>query len=140
MKRRVWLRSVSRAVSPAASRGVPRAAPAPCVAIAIAVLVVACNAERQQECAKLQAALQPLGQAPSAETVKRVHDAVAAIQFQDEPLHEYATSAAATMTVLANTMDLQADPSAPDGTNDVLAAKLKELAGEQAEVTRYCSP
>ena len=84
--------------------------------------------------------MKPLGDAPSAESVKRAHDAVAAITFQDEPLREYAQGATATMTVLANTMDLQADPSAPDGTNDVVKAKLKDLAGEEAEVTRYCSP
>lgn len=109
-------------------------------AIAGTLSFVACDAQRQQECGKLQAALKPLGDAPSAEAVRRAHDAVSAIQFTDEPLHEYAKSAAATMTVLANTMDLQADPSAPDGTNDVVKAKLRELAGEQAEVTRYCSP
>ncbi len=129
-KRPGWLRT--------ALRGASRMTPA--LAIAGTLLLAACDAERQQECGKLQAALKPLGEAPSAETVKRAHDAVMAIQFQDEPLHEYAKSAAATMTVLANTMDLQADPSAPDGTNDVVKAKVKELAGEQAEVTRYCSP
>ena len=128
MRRLDWLRATLRAAKSAM------------VPIAGVFLLVACDAERQQECGKLQAAWKPLGEAPSAETVKRVHDAVAAMQFQDEPLHEYAMSAAATMTVLANTMDLQADPSAPDGTNDVVKTKLKELAGEEAEVTRYCSP
>ena len=140
MKRLDWSQTASGTASQTASGTASRAAQAAWVPVAAALLLVACDAERQQECGKLQAALKPLGDAPSAESVKRAHDAVAAITFQDEPLREYAKGATATMTVLANTMELQADPSAPDGTNDVVKAKLKDLAGEQAEVTRYCSP
>jgi hypothetical protein len=135
MKRLFWSRGASRPALRAVFVAIAAFA-----ATATAVVLVACDAERQQECGKLQAALKPLGDAPSAEAVKRAQDAIAAIAFQDEPLREYAKGATATMTVLANTMELQADPSAPDGTNDVVKAKLKDLAGEQAEVTRYCSP
>jgi hypothetical protein len=104
--------------------------------------LTACNAERQQECEKLKSALKPLESGtPSAETVKRAHDAVAAMTFQDEPLREYAKGAATTLAVLASTLELQADPSsAPDGTNEVVKGKIKDAQGEVAEVTRYCSP
>lgn len=103
--------------------------------------VAACNAERQQECDKFLAAMKPLDQATlAADSVERVRAGVAGIQFQDEPLREYARNASATLTVLSNTLELQAGDAAPDGTNDVVKDKLKEARGERDDVARYCSP
>ncbi len=103
--------------------------------------VTACNAERQQECDKLLTAMKPLDQgALSAETVDRIRASLAALQFQDEPLREYARNASATLTVLSNTLGLQADDAAPDGTNDVVKDNTKQARGERDDVARYCSP
>jgi hypothetical protein len=110
------------------------------VLVAATAPLIACNAERQQECEKFLSSFKPLDQgAPSVETVSRVHDALSATSFQDEPLREYSKNAIATLAVLSNTLVLEPDPSAPDGTTAVIEAKLKEARGERDDVTRYCS-
>jgi hypothetical protein len=103
--------------------------------------LVACNAERKQECDKFLSAMAPLDEAaPTVDTVARAHDAVTGIQFQDEPLREYAKNATATLKVLSSTLELQADPAAPDGTPAVVKEKLRQARGERDDVARYCSP
>jgi hypothetical protein len=77
--------------------------------------------------------------APSAESVAHIQSAIAAIQFQDEPLREYASSTKSTLQVLANSLETQASPTAPDGTDDLVKAKLKEARGEREDVARYCA-
>jgi hypothetical protein len=101
----------------------------------------ACNVERRTECDKFLSALKSLDpSAPTVETVGRVHDALVAIQFQDEPLREYAKNAAATLTVLSNTLALGADPLAPDGTMSVVKETLRQAQGERDDVAKYCAP
>ena len=83
------------------------------------------------------------GNAPSADAVDRVHDAVASIQFQDEPLRVYATNYEKTLAVLSNTLKLRdgAGPDGPpDGTNDVIKAKSKDARTDYDDISRYCSP
>ncbi len=119
-----WRQWVARAVMLSAAIGV----------------FTACNAERQQECQKLLSTFKSLDQAPpNAEAVGRMHDTLSAASFQDVPLREYSKNAIATLAVLANTLVLQGDPSAPDGTTAVVETKLREARGERDDVARYCS-
>jgi hypothetical protein len=99
-----------------------------------------CNAERKKECDDFLAALRPLeSPAPHDDSVDRARADIAAIRFEDEPLREYASSTKTTLTVLSNALKLQAGGSPPDGTDDLVKAKLKEATDEHADVARYCS-
>ena len=101
---------------------------------------VACNAEKKQECDQVLTALKPLeSPPPSADAVDRMRTALAAIQYQDQPLREYASSAKTTLQVLGNALETQAAPSPPDGTDDLVKARLKEALGERDDVARYCA-
>ena len=42
--------------------------------------------------------------------------------------------------VLSSTLTLKAGPNAPDGTDDVIAKKLKDARTDAADVARYCAP
>lgn len=107
---------------------------------AVLATLVSCNTTRKQECDQFLAAMQPLATgAPSVQLVDTATRAIAAIQFQDQPLREYASSTKATLTTLSETIRLQATPSPPDGTDDLVKTKLKEARGELGDVTRYCA-
>jgi hypothetical protein len=102
--------------------------------------IAGCNAERKQECDQFLGTMKPLqGDTPSADAVGRMRSSIAGIQFQDEPLREYASSTKATLQVLANSLDTLASASPPDGTDDLVKSKLKEARGEIDDVSRYCS-
>jgi hypothetical protein len=104
------------------------------------VALVACNPERKEECEKFLAAMKPLDQgAPTPEAVDRVESAVAAIQFQDQALGVFAKNYRTTLTVLSTTLKLDASPTAPDGTNDVVKAKAKEERTQREDTARYCA-
>jgi hypothetical protein len=104
-------------------------------------LVAGCNAERKQECDQLLSVTQPLetGSPPNPEGVDRAQASVSAIQFQDEPLREYASNVRQSLKALASTLRVQAGPTPPDGTDDLVKAKIKEVHGERDDVTRYCA-
>jgi hypothetical protein len=103
-----------------------------------------CNTQRKQDCDKFLTAMAPMqGGAPSAETIDQVEGSVAAIQFEDEPLREYATNYKNTLTVLSNTLKLKATAGPdgpPDGTEDVIKQNLKEARTDFDDITRYCAP
>jgi hypothetical protein len=102
--------------------------------------VEACNPERKQECDKFLAAMKPLDLGtPSAEAVDGVKKEVAALDLQDQPLHIYAENYQNTLTVLSTTLRLKDDPSAPDGTDDVIKTHLKEARADSQDVQRYCA-
>jgi len=95
---------------------------------------------RKKECEQFLSVLQPLDQAaPAADVVGRMREAIEHSQFEDQPLREFARSTEATLTVLSNTLPLKDDPSRPDGTDDVIKAKLKEARTAKDDVLRYCS-
>lgn len=107
-----------------------------------AVLSAGCNDERKQECDKFLAAMAPVQGAPASDAVDQANDAVAAIQFQDQPLGVYAKNYRNTLTVLSGTLKLQASAGPdgpPDGTNDVIKNNLKEAHTDYDDVARYCS-
>jgi hypothetical protein len=109
----------------------------------LAAAVSGCNEERKQQCDKFVAAMQPMQTGtPSAETVDKVGSDVGAIQFTDQPLGVYAKNYGATLTALSNTIKLKDSAGAenmPDGTNDVIKAKLKEARTDFDDIARYCS-
>jgi hypothetical protein len=114
------------------------------VAIAVAVGALAgltaCNPERKQECEKFVAVMKPLDEAmPSVETVDQVGKDVDALHLQDQPLTIYATNYKTMLAVLSNTLRLKDDPSAPDGTNDVIKSHLREARTAREDVQRYCA-
>ncbi len=99
-----------------------------------------CNPQRKQECDKFLAAMKPLDEGtPSAEVVDRVRQDVQALNLEDQPLHIYATNYQNTLTVLATTLRLKEDPSAPDGTEGVIKTHLKEARTDREDVGRYCA-
>jgi hypothetical protein len=111
-----------------------------------AAILAACNPERQAECGAFIAALKPLGAAdsadartPSVDVVDRVDSDIAAIRFQDKPLEVFAKNYRATLNVLSSTLKLQAGPSPPDGTDDVVKAKVKEVRTQSDDAARYCA-
>jgi hypothetical protein len=105
-----------------------------------AISVVACNSVRKTECDKFLGAIRPLDQGtPTADTVDRVHKAVGAIAFQDEPLQVYAKNYGDKLTVLSNTLALKAGPEPPDGADAVIKANLKAARTDRDDVQRYCS-
>jgi hypothetical protein len=102
---------------------------------------LACNQERRQECDRFLAAMKPLEEGtPTPEAVDRVRQDVEGLNLQDQPLHIYATNYTQTLTVLASTMRLNADPAAaPDGTIDVIRTRLKAARTDREDVARYCA-
>ena len=101
---------------------------------------VSCNPQRKQECDKLLAAMSPLAEGtPGVEVVDRVRQDVQALNLEDQPLRIYASNYQNTLTVLSNTLRLKADPSAPDGTDDVIKMHLKEARTDREDVGRYCA-
>jgi hypothetical protein len=101
---------------------------------------LACNQERKQECDRFLAAMKPLEEGTPTEAVDRVRQDVEGLSLQDQPLHIYATNYAQTLTVLASTMRLNADPAAaPDGTIDVIRTRLKAARTDRDDVARYCA-
>jgi hypothetical protein len=112
----------------------------PWLAMLALATLAACNVERKQECDQLLSVMKPLGSGPAtADPVDHAQAQVAAIQFQDQPLREYASSIRATLTTLSSTLKVKASDSAPDGTDDLVKSKFKELRGENDDVTRYCA-
>jgi hypothetical protein len=110
------------------------------VAIGAIGAATACNAERKQECDQLLTAMKPLEAAPAgADAIDRMRSAIATLPLQDQPLHEYASSAKTTLAVLANALKTQASPSPPDGTDDLVKATVKEALAERDDVARYCA-
>jgi hypothetical protein len=112
-------------------------------AVAVAtfgLMNLTCNAERKQQCDKFLAAMQPLAAGtPSAAVVDRVRAEVDAVQFQDQPLREYAKNYKETLTVLSSTLLVKDTTSAPEGIDDVIKTKLKEARTDADDVARYCS-
>jgi hypothetical protein len=107
---------------------------------AILVLSSACVTERKKECMQLASVLAPLDEAaPSHASLNRLKAAIEAQPLDDEPLHEYANTLKATLEVLSNTLALEEAPSPPDGTDDVVKAKLKEAKAVRDDVTHYCA-
>jgi hypothetical protein len=112
----------------------------PWLAMLALATLAGCNAERKQECNQLLTVMRPLETgSPGADVVDHAQAEVAAIQFQDQPLREYASSIRATLTTLSSTLKVQAGDSPPDGTDDLVKTKLKEARGERDDVTRYCA-
>jgi hypothetical protein len=113
------------------------------VAMAIvvgAVVAPSCNPQRKQECDKFLGAMKPLDDGmPTADVVDRVRQEVQALNLEDQPLHIYATNYQSTLTVLSSTLRLKADPSAPDGTDEVIRTRLKEARTDSDDVRRYCA-
>jgi hypothetical protein len=108
--------------------------------VVTAMATPACSQERKQQCDKFLAAMKPLDEGtPSAEVVDRVRQEVQALNLEDQPLHIYATNYQNTLTVLASTLRLKADPSAPDGTDEVIKTHLREARVDREDVTRYCA-
>jgi hypothetical protein len=109
---------------------------------ALAVLAIAgCNEQRKQECDRLLAATKPLDQGmPSADVVESVARQVDSLHLQDETLSIYATNYLATLRVLSNTLQLKADPNAPDGTDDVIKTNLKNARTDASDIARFCTP
>jgi hypothetical protein len=107
---------------------------------AACVLLAACDDERKAECDKFLSAMKPLDDGtPSAAQVDSVQHAVDGLQFKDQPLGVYAKNYTATLTVLSSTIKLKDGPSPPDGTDDVIKAKLKEARTDKVDTARYCS-
>jgi hypothetical protein len=102
-----------------------------------------CNTQRKQDCDKFLTAMGPMkGGTPSVDAIDRVHDDVAGIQFEDEPLREYATNYKNTLSVLSSTLKLKAGAGPdgpPDGTDDVIKQNLKDARTDFDDITRYCA-
>ncbi len=108
--------------------------------LALVGALAACNSERKQECDKFLTAIKPLDRGtPSAETVDHVQHEIDTISYEDQPLGIYAKNYSATLSVLSNTLKLQASPSPPDGTDDVIKTNLKEARTDRDDITRYCA-
>jgi hypothetical protein len=108
--------------------------------VALPFGATACNAERKQQCDTLLAAMKPLDQGtPSSAMVDTVHKQIAAMTFQDATLGIYAKNYGATLTILANTLQLQEGASPPDGTADVVKQNLQKVRTDRDDVQRYCA-
>jgi hypothetical protein len=121
----------------------------PSVAFALSVIVLiaaafapltGCDSPRKKECAQLLDAMKPLEQGvPTADTVDQMSADVDSMQFQDLPLGIYAKNFRTTLAVLSNILKLKDSPSAPDSTDDVIKAKLKEARAAKDDAARYCA-
>ena len=110
------------------------------VVVVLATATLGCDAERKQECDKFISAMKPLDQGtPTADTVDRVSQQVGALNAKDQPLSIYAENYRKTLASLSSTLRLQADPSAPDGTDDAIRSRLKEARTDSVDVQRYCA-
>ncbi len=110
------------------------------LAAGVLELSAGCNAERKKECDQLISALAPLDdEAPTSASIARVRSAIEAQTFEDQPLHEYAGTLKSTLEVLWSTLAVKEAPSPPDGTDDVVKAKIKEAEAARDDVTHYCS-
>jgi hypothetical protein len=99
-----------------------------------------CDATRKQECDQFLSAMKPLTQGtPSIDVVDTADRTISAIQFQDQPLREYAFSTKTTLHTLSESIRLQTGPAPPDGSDEIVKAKLNEARGEDDDVTRYCA-
>lgn len=99
-----------------------------------------CDNERKEDCDKFLAAMKPLDEGtPTADAIERVQKEVAALKLRDQPLGVYAKNYLDTLAVLAGTLRLKEGPSPPDGTDDVIKAKLKEARTDKADAIRYCA-
>jgi hypothetical protein len=109
-----------------------------------AACATGCNTQRKQDCDRFLPVMAPIQEGtPTADTVDRVHDAVAALTIEDQPLREYATNYKNTLTVLSNTLKLKdtAGPDGPpDGTVDVIKKNLKDARTDFDDISRYCAP
>jgi hypothetical protein len=102
--------------------------------------LASCDKERKEECDQFLSAMKPLDQGtPTSDLVDATSKQVDAIKFQDQTLGIYAKNYKEKLTVLSTTLKLKASGSAPDGTDDVIKAKLKDARTDQADVQRYCS-
>jgi hypothetical protein len=110
------------------------------IAAGVLASLAACNPERKQECAKFLAVMKSLDEGmPTADAVDQVGKDVDGLHLQDQPLAIYATNYKTTLTVLSNTLRLKDDPSAPDGTIDVMKTHLREARTAHDDVERYCA-
>jgi hypothetical protein len=112
------------------------------VALGAGILTIctACNTERKKECVQLISVLAPLeDEAPTSASIARLRSAIDAQRLDDEPLHEYAGTLKSTLEVLSGTLAVKEAPSPPDGTDDVLKAKIKQAKAARDDVTHYCS-
>jgi hypothetical protein len=101
-------------------------------------LFTACNAERKKECDELASTLTPLDDpTPTSASIGRLRAAIDAQTPGERPLHEYANTLKATLEVLSGTLALKEGPAPPDGTDDVVKAKLKEARTVRDDVTHY---
>jgi hypothetical protein len=107
---------------------------------AILGLSSGCNTERKKECTQLASVLATLDETtPSRASIGRLKAAIEAQPLDDEPLHEYANTLKTTLEVLSNTLAVKEAPSPPDGTDDVVKAKLKEANAVRNDVAHYCA-
>jgi hypothetical protein len=111
------------------------------LAAVVASTLPACDEARKQECDALLGAMKPIGPAgtPTGDTVDAVMKQVDGLKLQNQALAVYAKNYAQTLTVLSATLKLKAGGSAPDGTDDVIKQKLKEVRTDQDDVQRLCS-
>jgi|GEM_PF-1888962 hypothetical protein len=112
------------------------------VALGAGVLAIcaACNTERKKECDQLISALAPLDDEPlTSASLARLRSAIDAQTLDDQPLHEYASTLKSTLEVLWSTLAVKEEPSPPDGTDDVVKAKIKQAKAARDDVTHYCS-
>jgi hypothetical protein len=112
------------------------------VALGAGILAIgtACNTERKKECDELISVLTPLDdEAPTSASIARLRSAIDAQKLDDEPLHEYAGTLKSTLEVLWSTLAVKEAPSPPDGTDDVLKAKIKQAKAARDDIAHYCS-
>jgi hypothetical protein len=106
----------------------------------VALATTACDAERKQQCDTLLAAMKPLDEGtPSSAMVDSVHKQISSMTLQDQTLSIYAKNYGATLTILANTLQLQEGTSPPDGTADAVKQNLKKVRTDREDVQRYCA-
>jgi len=106
----------------------------------VALTALACNEQRKQDCDRFLTAMKPLEKGtPSVEVVDSVAKEIDGLHLQDATLGIYAKNYQATLAVLSNTLKVKASPSAPDGTDEVIAQNLKKARTDASDVQRYCA-
>ncbi len=111
-------------------------------ALAVGVLGVlsACDTERKKECDQLTPALKPLDDPkPSSDAIGRLRGALEALALEDQPLREYVRTTKGILVVLSSTLVLDEGPLPPDGTDEVVKAKLKEARTVRDDIAHYCA-